>query len=73
MVLIAKWEKMFLKQEAIARKISTDMPVMLRPKGEMTRIAYSILGKPSPLNFKQTSAFKKASKTVSYQNTSRIR
>lgn len=59
-----------MAQEDIVQGVSINMPVMLRPKGEITKIANKVLGKTT---FKQSPTFKQASKEVAYQNTSRLR
>lgn len=49
------------------------MATMFRPKGKPTKIAWKILGKPAPLNFKRSPEMQKMEKELTYQETSRVR
>lgn len=49
------------------------MPVMLRPKGKATKIAFAILGKPANLKEGDKKYQSEADRIISYQATQRIK
>jgi hypothetical protein len=72
--LILRLAKILMVQRDIALRISTKiMPVMIRKPGLISKIAYSILGKPANMQSKKTQKQLEVDRQLAYQQTSRAK